>query len=173
MEIERKWLIDPASLTKEALENFGLGNFVTIYQCYLSTKPEIRLRKTVRRSPGRENNYQNDLYELTIKGSGTLSRFEKNIELTSEEFNSLVKDSLTMPIIKTRQKYYWLSDPKVCVELDTYIEPAALEEQMVAEIEFDSEEKANAFIPFPWFGKEVTEDPRYKNKSIAFNLCLK
>lgn len=173
MEIERKWLIDSASLTKEAFENFGLGDFVTIHQYYLSAKPEVRLRKTIRRSSGRENNCQNDLYELTIKGSGTLSRFEKNIELTSEEFTSLMHDCLTTPIIKTRQKYYWLSDPRVCVELDAYIEPAALEGQMVAEIEFDSEEKANAFIPFPWFGKEVTEDPKYKNKSIAFNLCLK
>jgi len=36
-----------------------------------------------------------------------------------------------------------------------------------AEVEFKSEDISTAFTAPDWFGKEVTEDPGYKNKSLA------
>jgi CYTH domain-containing protein len=35
------------------------------------------------------------------------------------------------------------------------------------EIEFDSHEEAVAFVPPPWFGREVTEDNQHGNYSLA------
>ena len=37
----------------------------------------------------------------------------------------------------------------------------------VVEVEFDSEPAAAAFVPPPWFGAEVTGDPRYANRLLA------
>jgi CYTH domain-containing protein len=34
-------------------------------------------------------------------------------------------------------------------------------------VEFASEEEAAAFRPPGWFGPEVTDDPRYRNRSLA------
>jgi CYTH domain-containing protein len=36
-------------------------------------------------------------------------------------------------------------------------------------VEFGDEIQAKAFVPPQWFGADVTEDGRYKNKSLAEN----
>ena len=38
---------------------------------------------------------------------------------------------------------------------------------IVAEIEFDSVEKAEGFQPPKWFGKDITSDKRYKNAHLS------
>jgi CYTH domain-containing protein len=50
-------------------------------------------------------------------------------------------------------------------EVDIY--RGDLEGLMVAEIEFPSEEEANAFDPPGWLGDEVTGDHRYLNETLA------
>jgi adenylate cyclase len=42
-----------------------------------------------------------------------------------------------------------------------------LEGLVVAEVEFDSEEAADAFAEPDWLGRDVTEDVRYKNQRLA------
>ena len=37
------------------------------------------------------------------------------------------------------------------------------------EVEFGSERDAAAFVPPPWFDREVTDDDRYANRSLAVN----
>jgi CYTH domain-containing protein len=37
----------------------------------------------------------------------------------------------------------------------------------VAEVEFDTEEAADTFEPPAWFGREVTDDARFKNQRLA------
>jgi len=37
----------------------------------------------------------------------------------------------------------------------------------VVEVEFASEPAAAAFVPPPWFGPEITGDPRYANRLLA------
>jgi CYTH domain-containing protein len=34
-------------------------------------------------------------------------------------------------------------------------------------VEFSSESQAGEFTPPPWFGREVTRDPRYTNAELA------
>jgi CYTH domain-containing protein len=38
---------------------------------------------------------------------------------------------------------------------------------VIAEVEFGSDESMAAFVPPPWFGREVTDDPRYSNAAMA------
>jgi CYTH domain-containing protein len=51
------------------------------------------------------------------------------------------------------------------VELDRY--RGAHDGLVVAEVEFADVKGAAAFEPPPWFGAEVTDDPRFKNKELA------
>ena len=37
------------------------------------------------------------------------------------------------------------------------------------EVEFDTLEECDSFIPLKWFGKEVTEDRRYTNMRLAID----
>ncbi|HNS59165.1 MAG TPA: adenylate cyclase, partial [Nitrosomonas europaea] len=53
-------------------------------------------------------------------------------------------------------------------ELDVFA--GHLSPLMLVEVEFLSEDAAQAFIPPPWFGEEVTEDKRYKNKALALSI---
>jgi CYTH domain-containing protein len=53
----------------------------------------------------------------------------------------------------------------VTIELDVF--RGGLSGLCVAEVEFPSEEEAAAFSPPDWFGREVTDDERFKNKSLA------
>nr|MBA3748918.1 adenylate cyclase [Solirubrobacterales bacterium] len=51
------------------------------------------------------------------------------------------------------------------VEVDEYAD--ALDGLVVAEVEFPDEEAARRFEPPPWFGRELTDDWRYANRSLA------
>ena len=37
----------------------------------------------------------------------------------------------------------------------------------MAEVEFPSEDASQAFDPPSWFGHELTDDPRYRNRALA------
>ena len=51
------------------------------------------------------------------------------------------------------------------LELDVY--HGRLEGLLTAEVEFDAVAAASAFVPPDWLGRDVTDDPRYKNKKLA------
>ena len=50
-------------------------------------------------------------------------------------------------------------------ELDLY--DGSLEGHQLVEVEFDDDDAADDFEPPDWFGREVTEDNRYTNSSLA------
>jgi adenylate cyclase len=37
----------------------------------------------------------------------------------------------------------------------------------MVEVEFPSRREAEAFVPPPWFGEDVTDDPRWSNAALA------
>jgi CYTH domain-containing protein len=51
------------------------------------------------------------------------------------------------------------------IEVDVY--DGALTGLVLAEVEFATEQDSAAFEPPDWFGAEVTEDARYKNRALA------
>ena len=51
------------------------------------------------------------------------------------------------------------------IELDVYA--GSLSGLQVAEVEFGDEDAARRFRPPAWFGREVTDDDRFKNRSLA------
>ena len=145
MEIERKYLIDqlPADLASYPCK--------VIEQGYLCTEPVVRIRRS------------NDKYTLTYKGSGLMVREEYNLPLTAESFAHL-KHKIDGRLITKRRYLIPLAD-KYTIELDVF--EGGLAPLKLAEVEFETEEEANSFIPPEWFGEDVTFSTEYHNSTLS------
>ena len=144
MEIERKFLVhklpeDLSSYPHKELE-----------QGYLSTSPVVRVR------------HEGDDYVLTYKSSGLLAREEHNLPLTAESYAHLIQKADGHIISKTR---YYIPYGEFTIELDIF--HGDLEPLQLAEVEFQSEGIANAFLPPDWFGEDVTYTSTYHNSNLS------
>ncbi|MCC8075586.1 MAG: hypothetical protein LIO95_06575 [Clostridiales bacterium] len=152
MEIERK---------------FWLTAFPTDYpeivhletdQGYLANVPvTVRIRRSRNCATG------DCTYILCIKSKGTLSRHEVETPIERSQFEELA-GMLDRPMVHKDYHAYRLPDGHVleCSEVDhgafSY-----------AEVEFESEEAANAWEPLPCLGKELTYDKRFTMGSYYLN----
>ena len=151
IEIERKFLV------KEIPDKLDTFERIDMTQGYLNTKPVVRIRK------------ENDDYVLTYKGSGLLSRSEYNLPLNEESFNHLIKKCDGIIISKSRYKIPLKNN--LIAELDIF--KGDLDSLKLVEVEFNSVEEADNFIPPEWFGEDVTTDNRYHNSYISKYGLLK
>jgi adenylate cyclase len=100
---------------------------------------------------------------LTVKAGAGRTRVEEEVEIEGDRFERLWPLTEGRRIEKTR--YEIDAGDGLVIELDVY--GGELEGLVVAEVEFDSEEAAEAFTPPDWLGPDVTEDARYKNQRLA------
>lgn len=148
MEIERKFLV-PA-VPDDAL---GEVSGVEIVQGYLAAGEdgsEVRLRRGA------------DELWLTAKRGAGLVRGEYEVRLSAEQFDALWPATEGRRLAKRR---HTLPLGELQIELDVY--SGSLTGLVVAEVEFRTEELARTFAPPPWFGRDVTEDKRFKNRRLA------
>ena len=145
MEIERKFLI------KELPENLESYPSQRIAQGYLNTNPVVRIRRS------------NEDYYLTYKGKGLMVREEYNLPLTAEAFEHMLPKIDGILIDKIR--YLIPLEDGLTAELDIF--QGSLAPLRIVEVEFDSEEAANAFIPPSWFGDDVTNSGEYHNSNLS------
>ena len=143
MEIERKFLV------KELPDLSGVKSS-EIKQGYVSTLPEIRVRKL------------DNKYYRTEKDEGTVVRQEREWEISKDEADKLFSEVKTNIIEKTR---YYLPYGKYTIELDIY--KGKFEGLVVVEIEFPTIEEATAFVPPDWFSEDISEKKEYRNKILA------
>lgn len=145
MEIERKYLVKniPVRLTDYPC--------LQIEQGYLNTDPVVRIRRT------------NDTYTLTYKGKGLMVREEHNLPLNQTAFCHL-KEKIDGLLIQKR-RYLLPYQDKYTIELDVFEGSHA--PLVLAEVEFETEEEANAFIPPEWFGEDVTFSTKYHNSVLS------
>lgn len=145
MEIEKKYLTQkiPFDITKY--------NKTEISQCYISTSPTIRIRKS------------DDKYILTVKSKGSLAREEFELSITKLEYENLKTKSETPEVIKTRYKVP--IENKLIAEVDIY--HGKLKGLITTEVEFKTVEDAEKFVPPSWFGLDVSLDNRYKNTNLS------
>jgi len=149
-EIERRWLV------KTIPEEIDISTllFSEIKQWYISKKPVIRIRQ----QDGNE-------FILCVKVQGdkkSLARPEQEIKINKKEFQSLVKRSITEPIIKKR---FFFVYKKFIGELDIFY--GHLKGLIVIEVEFKTEKEAHTFVAPEWFGKEITGIRKYSNSALA------
>lgn len=146
-EIERKYLV-------ETVPNLGAAQKTLIRQGYLTQSDdsiEVRLRQ------------KDDSYFLTVKSGEGMVRTEREIKIDGAQFSVLWPCTMGRKIEKERWTGTLSGDQ--LFELDIFKGPLA--PLMLVEVEFTSIEQADGFEPPAWFGREVTLDKRYKNKSLA------
>ena len=145
MEIERKFLL------KSLPDNLDKYPFHQIEQGYLCTDPVVRIRR------------QDEDYYLTYKSKGLMVREEYNLPLTKKAYEHLIPkiDS----ILISKKRYLIPIDTSLTIELDIF--EGELAPLILAEVEFPTEEEANAFLPPEWFGADVTYSPDYHNSVLS------
>ncbi|WP_171207636.1 MULTISPECIES: CYTH domain-containing protein [unclassified Ruegeria] len=146
-EIERKFLV-------RALPDLTKASKAIVRQGYLTApedSAELRLRQKI------------DRFYLTLKGLGGLVRVEREAEITAEQFEVFWPETEGRRVEKHR--FTGRLPSGHIFELDIF--HGALSPLRLVEVEFPSEVAARAFDPPDWFGTEVTEDPRYRNKTLA------
>lgn len=148
LEIERRFLVK--SLPKN-LNNYQHENII---QGYLETKDgtSVRLRKL-----------GDKYYQTTKIGTGKV-RTETEIEISKKLFDALWHLTKRRRIEKTR---YEIPHEAGIIQLDIYHKE--LKGLTTVEIEFDTIQACNNLNPPNWFGEEVTDNPRFTNKSLAIH----
>ena len=146
IEIEKKFLL-------KNIPDLSSEQYYDILQGYLPSQKdsELRIRK------------YGDRFLKTSKKSH-VSGYREEIEeyISKEEFERLWPHTEGRRIEKTR---YRIPFGDLIIELDIFSgKNKGLE---VAEVEFDTEDKANTFVPPKWFGQDVTLDSKYKNVNLA------
>ena len=123
-----------------------------IEQAYVSTGPaSVRVRR------------QDDQHILTIKTGSGRNRVEIERDLNRDEFQAIWEAATELRIAKRRHRLD-LGDG-LTAELDLY--DGSLEGHRLVEVEFGDDQAADGFRPPDWFGREVTDDNRYTNSSLA------
>ena len=145
MEIERKYLIDQIP--------FDLSEYPSrkIEQGYLCTEPVVRIRR------------DGEDYYLTYKSKGLMVREEYNLPLTPDAYEHL-KPKADGRII-TKERFLIPLDDTLPIELDRF--EGDLAPLLLAEVEFQDEDSANAFVPPDWFGEDVTFSSKYHNSTLS------
>jgi adenylate cyclase len=147
VEIERKFLVEQLP---DGLDSFPSRE---IEQGYLAITDDVEVR--VRR-------YGQESF-VTVKSSGDESRVEEEIEIDGHRFDSLWP--LTEGRRVEKRRYRIPAGDGLTIELDVY--HGRLTGLITAEVEFGSRADADGFAPPAWLSREVTNDPRYKNKRLA------
>jgi RimJ/RimL family protein N-acetyltransferase/CYTH domain-containing protein len=149
LEIEKKYLI-------KEMPNLSEFRSHEIEQAYLNRNPVLRIRK------------RDEDYIFTYKSSKKSDKrlqvsTEIEEELTKEAYLHLREKADGFPITKTR--YIIPLKDGLKGELDVF--HGRLEGLIFIEVEFKSVEDAGNFTPPEWFGKDVTEDKRYRNGYLS------
>ena len=145
MEIERKYHVDTLP---DHLETYPCR---ILEQGYLNTKPVVRIRR------------DNEKYELTYKSGGLMSRQEYNLPLDQASYEHLLT-KIDGRLIKKKRYMIPLSSA-LTAELDIFEEDLA--PLMLVEVEFQTEDDANAFSAPDWFGEDVTFSGKYHNSYLS------
>lgn len=159
LEIERKFILPvyPDELINEG--KLTVVNMQLIEQTYLAMDDgeELRVRKIT------DLDSDEVEYTHTYKNGKGISREEIEYSISKGLYEQLIKAVNAIPLLKKRVTGEW---DGILVEIDIYEQL----ELSVVEVEFDSYEEAVSFVPPHWFGKDVSEERRYRNKVVWIEL---
>lgn len=146
-EIERKFLV---VRLPDSLDSYTHTPIRQGYLIVTEGGTELRIRQ------------KGERFFQTIKSGGGLSRTEIEISLSEDQFEALWPHTEGRRVSKIR---YQIPVGGHTAELDRF--EGELADLLLVEVEFPSEADSRQFDPPDWFGVEVTDDGRYKNKSLA------
>ena len=145
-EIERKFCV-------RKMPDLTACTGVEISQGYIAVgenDTEVRLRR------------KGERFYQTVKIGKGVQRTEVEVELSRAQFDTLWPLTAGRRVEKVR---YEMVEGTWTIELDVYC--GRLKGLVVAEVEFESVDESSRFVPPPWFGRDVTDDDRYKNATLA------
>jgi CYTH domain-containing protein len=146
LEIERKFIVGEVPAVVDGLKGEA------IRQGYIAAEGEVEVRL---RAKGEK------LF-LTVKRGAGLVREEREVELSTHQFEVLWPSTEGWRLEKTR---YQVPIGELTLEVDVYSNPLA--GLVTAEVEFLTEKDAATFVPPSWIGVEITDDRRYSNRNLA------
>ena len=148
-EIERKFVLS------EVPGADVLGTGKELRQGYIAEEDDVVVRVRI----------TDEDATLTIKAGGGLTRTEVEVSISKEEAEALWPHTDGRRIQKTRHR---VAGPELgdhVADIDVYA--GALAGLYTAEVEFESEHAAAAFVPPDWFGREVTGEAEWTNSALA------
>jgi adenylate cyclase len=147
LEIERKFVVSslPAGLDLHPFERIQQG-----YLAIADDGVEVRVRR------------RGTLRVLTVKSGPAKIRVEEELPLDERRFEALWRLTAERRLSKTR---YRVPLGTLVAEVDVYDD--ALAGLVTVEVEFPTAAASTGFTPPAWFGREVTDDARYANQSLA------
>jgi len=162
LEIERKfllnrtpeWLIDNKIILPVKEQR--------IEQTYLAMDDtqELRIRRITDLRTGETE------YTHTFKLGSGMAREEVEYSISGSIYEQVASAFGAIPLTKNRITAEW--QDKV-LEIDIYDQL----ELTVVEVEFESEDEANAFSPPEWFGRDIGAEKQYSNKTVWKQLQQK
>lgn len=129
-----------------------LGPGVPLRQGYVASEGEVEVRLRIRAEDA----------VLTIKAGRGMVRTEVELPLSTEDAEALWPHTQGRRIAKHRHR---VRVGEHVAEVDVYHD--GLAGLCRIEVEFNSSQRADAFEPPAWFGREVTGDDRWSNASLA------
>lgn len=138
LEIERKWMVREWPESKKEGKTLPLLKEERMEQGYISTEPTVRIRSE--QETGKEAQYI-----LCFKSAGNgLTRKETEFPIAREHFQQL-EDIIGCPLVPKVRRTYLLTDGH-------HLEVNAVDEGAdtsfyYAEVEFETEDEAGAFLP--------------------------
>ena len=149
-EIERVWIVDELP----DLKQFKIKSVHKLEHNYVLIDGSKELRCSKIQIKG-----VCTIYKMAIKSGNGMVRTEIEKQLTLEEYKQLKLVSKAI-VSKT--------------VIDIGFAGISVYEGnnkglITVEVEFNNIKEAKQFIPPKWFGREVTNDIRYRAKSLAFN----
>lgn len=159
VEIERKFKLNK-QLFFEKFRQLTVIQKEIIEQSYVNINGnEVRVRKI----EILDGKFQ---YFLTIKNSGNLKRNEVELEIHSSKYDEIINGGFCIGETLKKFRYKIELTDSLVAEVDVYGKD--LIGLMIVEVEFKSLEDANKFVIPAWFGEEVTNNDKYKNKNLIF-----
>ncbi len=147
-EIERRFLVNYLQ------KNWDSHPHLEYKQGYLKTDDEISVRL---REAGNKHFY-------TVKTGTGKVRDEAETSISDYFFNSFWHLTKDRRLKKTR---YEIPHKDLTLQLDIF--KKYLKGLVMVEVEFNTIEQCDSFIPPEWFGEEVTDNRKFTNKSLAIH----
>ncbi|WP_026767343.1 CYTH domain-containing protein [Selenomonas ruminantium] len=146
MEIERQFWVEKLPQLPDTYEELQQG--------YISLLPEIRIRRI-----------GDSHFILTVKRGAGLVREEWETDISRQEYENLAARLYTGTRMIEKRRYHIALQDGLVAEL--HVHGGHLAGFNYVEVEFSTVEKAKAFVPPEWFGREVTEDARFSYGTLA------
>jgi len=149
VERERKFLVDVVP------DDLDRSDMIALRQGYLAADDARSVRV---RDAGPEG------CTLTVKAGSGAERTELEWPIERREFDAAWAHTVGQRVEKAR---YRVPFAEYIIELDVFA--GDLDGLVMAEVEFASSDALRAFEQPAWFGREVTDDSRYTNASLALH----